>query len=73
MSLLPQSIERIISIGGSVSVDASYYLPMSLDRFASLAVSSGAKLYIRNAQKLLPVSLERIAAIGRGVVVFEFN
>jgi len=71
--MLPQSIERIISLGGGVSVDGSNYLPQTLERFATFAASSGATLIIRNANRFLPASLERIAAFGRGKVVFELN
>lgn len=71
--MLPQSIERIISAGGSVSIDAQGYLPMSLERFAMFASQSGATLTLRNADQLLPSSLERIAAFGKGRVVFEFK
>jgi len=71
--LLPQSVERIIAFGGGVSIDASHYLPMSLERFASFAATSGATIIIRNSQKLLPMSMERIAAFGKGRVIFEFS
>lgn len=71
--MLPQSLERILLIGGSISIDSSQYLPVSMERFAALAAKSGASLTIRNAQKLLPISLERIAAIGQGRVIFQLD
>jgi len=71
--LLPQTIERILARGGGVSIDASKYLPQSLERFAAFAAQSGATLILRNSKNLLPQSLERIAAIGSGKVVFNFD
>lgn len=71
--LLANSVERIISLGGGVSVDATAYLPITLERFASLAAGSGATLIIRNSQRLLPISMERIASLGNGKVIFELQ
>lgn len=71
--ILPQSIERIISLGGSVSIDASNYLPQSLERFAAFAAQSGATIVLRNCGSLLPQSMERIAAYGKGKVVFNLE
>ena len=71
--LLPQSIERILVLGGGVSIDASQYLPQSLERFAAFAAQSGATLILRNCKNLLPQTMERIAAYGRGRVVFTLE
>ena len=71
--LLPVSIERIISFGGGVSIDASRYLPVTLERFAAFASQSGATVIMRNCEHLLPASLERIAAFGKGRVIFELK
>lgn len=71
--ILPQSVERVISFGGGVSVKASDYLPQFLERFAALASASGATVIIRHANSLLPQSMERIAAYGKGRVIFEFD
>jgi hypothetical protein len=72
-SMLPQTIERILSLGGGVSIDASKYLPQSLERFAVFAAQSGATLIIRNCQRLLPQSMEKIAAYGKGKVIFNLD
>ena len=71
--LLSQNIERIISFGGGVSIDASKYSPATLERFAAFASTSGAIVIIRNCERLLPASLERIAAFGKGKVIFELD
>lgn len=73
MAPIPQTLEKIIALGGGVSVDASKYIPQSLERFASFAAQSGATLILRNSQKLLPQTMERIAAFGRGKVIFNFE
>jgi hypothetical protein len=71
--LLPQTVERILSLGGGLSIDASGYLPQSLERFAAFAAQSGATLILRNSQGLLPQTIERIAAFGKGRVVFNID
>lgn len=73
MQLLAQSIERILSVGGGVSINSTHYLPMTLERFASFAAQSGATLIINNCSNLLPHSMERIAAFGKGKVIFNLN
>ncbi len=73
MILLPQSVERIISLGGGVSIDASKFIPQFLERFAALAANSGATLILRNCHNLLPQTMERIAALGRGKVIFNLD
>ena len=71
--MLAQSIERIIASGGGVSVDAAKYSSQTLERFASFAAQSGATVIIRNCQHLLPTTLQRIAAFGRGKVMFHLD
>lgn len=71
--LLSQSIERIIALGGGVSIDASKYLPQTLERFAAFASRSGATLIMRNCKGLLPATMERIAAFGKGRVIFNLD
>ncbi|MFZ2310669.1 MAG: hypothetical protein WAW11_03930 [Patescibacteria group bacterium] len=68
---LPTSLERIISLGGGIDIDASTFMPYSLERFAALASSSGATIILRNCSSLLPSSMERIASLGRGRVIFK--
>ncbi len=68
--LIPQSIEKILALGGGISIDATKYIPQSLERFASFAAQSNATLIIRNCQNMIPQSMERIAAFGKGKVIF---
>ena len=71
--ILSSSIERIIANGGGVSIDATKYTSSSLERFAAFAAQSGATLILRNSNRLLSSSMERIAAFGRGKVIFNFE
>lgn len=71
--LLPQIIERILARGGGISIDASKYPPQSLERFASFTAQSGARLILRNCEGVLPQTLEKIAAIGNGRVIFNLD
>lgn len=71
--MLPSSIERIIANGGGVSIDATKYPPQILERFASFAAQSGATIILKNSQGMLPSSMERIAAFGRGKVMFNIE
>lgn len=73
MFMLTQTIERILALGGGVSIDASKYMPHSLERFASFASQSGATLILRNCKNLLPGNMERIAALGKGKVIFNLD
>lgn len=68
--LLAQTIERIITLGGNVSIDATKYIPQVLERFAVIAGQSGATLTIRNCGGLLPSTIERITSFGGGNVTF---
>jgi hypothetical protein len=70
---LPQTIERILALGGGVSIDATGYIPSSLERFAAFAAQSGATLILRNCRLLLPQTMERISAYGKGKVIFELQ
>ncbi len=71
--LAHHSIERIISLGGGVSIDASKYLAPTIERFAALAAQSGCTLIIRNPEVLSLATMERIAALGRGKVIFNLD
>lgn len=71
--LQTSSIERILSLGGGVSIDATRYHPKNLERFAAFASNSGATLILRNCNNLLPTTMERIAAFGKGKVVFNLD
>ena len=71
--MIPSEVERIISLGGGVSIDASKYLPSNLERFAAFAATSGAIIILRNSDHLLPSTMERIAAFGKGKVIFELG
>lgn len=66
------NIERILSLGGGVIIDGSAYPAFSLDRFAALAAQSGGTITLRGSSKLPQFTLERIAALGRSRVIFEF-
>ncbi len=68
-----ESIERIISLGGGVSIDASKYSLTKLERFASFSSQSGATVIMRNCERFPSQSLERIASLGNGKVIFELD
>lgn len=71
--ILPTSIERIISFGGGFIINSSDYLPTTLERFATIAAISGAKITINVNSILLPTSMERIASFGKGNVIFNIT
>ena len=71
--LLPQSIERIIARGGNVTLDASRFLPQQLERFAAIANSAGVTVSLKNCNRILPQTLERIAQQGGGRIHFIFD
>jgi DNA replication protein len=71
--LLPDTIIRIVATGGGVIIDLKkqMFIPDTLVRIAAVASASGARVTIKNIDSLLPNALVRIAAAGRGSVVFE--
>jgi hypothetical protein len=73
MNLTAQNIERIIAFGGGISLDATKYEQNNLERFAAFASNSGVTITLKKCDEILPVLLERIAAFGKGRVIFEFN
>jgi len=71
--MTPQTIERILSLGGGVSINSGQYTPLSLERFAMFVAQANSTLILRDASKLTPLTMERIAAASNGKVIFEFN
>lgn len=68
------TIERLISLGASVSIDTNSNYPyVTLERFTALAVHSGGHIVIRGAGRLPYVTLERLAAVGRNSIRFDFD
>lgn len=70
---MSSQIERIISLGGGVRVDGSKFMSSQLERFASLAAKSGARVEIFNVGHLMSSQLDRIAAYGNGRVLFDLT
>lgn len=48
-------------------------MPQSLERFAAFAAQSGATLILRNCNNMFPQTMERIAALGKGRVIFNLE
>ena len=65
-------IIKIVSVGGSVIVDASMGTD-SLIKIASIAASTGARVIFKGANKILTESLVRIAEVGKGKVIFDLT
>lgn len=59
---LPQTLERLVSLGVNITIDDAVYLPQTLIRLVQLAKASGAHVTISGSY--LPQTLEQIAQIG---------
>jgi hypothetical protein len=68
----PDTLIRVLAAGGGLRLDAGVYPPDVLVRFAAAASSGGATLILQNADSKVPDDFVRVAAAGRGRVIFEF-
>ena len=63
---------RIVSYGGGMSLSATRFNAEQLQRVASYAKSSGARLVVKDADRLQTEDLQKIASHGGGRVFFEW-
>ena len=66
------TLENLAKLGASMIVDAEGMMSSTLESIAKKCAESGAKLYIKNAHKLMSIALESIKA-GKGNVTFDFS
>jgi hypothetical protein len=65
---IPRKVTTILLAGGSVTVDASSYLPLTLNRFSRAAVKGHGRLIITGTQDLLPVLSPKNPKSARGML-----
>jgi hypothetical protein len=68
---IPRKVTTILLAGGSVTVDASSYLALKLNRFSRAAVKGRGRLIITSTRDLPPRSLGKIFKTGAGYVAFR--
>lgn len=73
MAFMTDSLVRIVSAGGGLTIDGQNMMTNSLVRIASAASRSGAKITITNVGGFMTDSLVRIASAGGGNVVFDLR
>lgn len=66
-------IENLCALGCNVTINADTYFLESLLKFASLSRNAGGILTIKNSEKLFSSSREKIAAVGKNNVTFDFT
>lgn len=74
MIILPQILLEVVQLGGGFKLDlgANIYMPELLISLAQAASISGATLVIKISTGLImPDTMKRIAAAGKGRVIFE--
>jgi hypothetical protein len=69
--LIPRTVTSILLAGCSVTVDASSYLALTLNRFSRAAVKGQGRLIITGTRGLPPRSVAKISKAGAGCVVFR--
>ena len=65
--------QRIASSGGGLRLNASRFSPLDLQRIASSASDTGARINIYNVSGLSPLEMQRIGSSGKGCVQFELD
>jgi hypothetical protein len=72
MMLLADAAKRILAHGGSLRIPLKGYIAPTLEELAAFAASGKARLEIVVGDGLLLAdAMERIAAIGKGYVLFD--
>ena len=70
---MSSTLGNLAKLGASMIIDADGMMSSTLESIAKECAESGAKLYIKNAHKLMSSSLERVAKASKGNVTFDFS
>jgi hypothetical protein len=71
VTLIPRKATAILLAGGSVTVDASNHLALTLTRLGRAAVKGRGRLIITGTRDLPPLTLAKISKAGAEYVVFR--
>ncbi len=63
MAYLPDTLKRIVELGGNIIIEESGYLPQTLIEVVTIAKRTGAHVTIASS-KYLPNTLEQLVSIG---------
>lgn len=69
--MLTSDLVRVAAAGGGLRIDCSKHLTSDLIRVASAARMGGGMVFFENSSRLLTTDKVRIAAAGKGHVVFN--
>lgn len=69
----PEDLMKIAAIGGSLVIDAESFAAEDMMKFAAVCKGSGAHLTLRHAASIADDNLFKIAAVGSGIVTFDFE
>ena len=69
----PEDLIRVAAMGGGLIIDAENFAADDMIKFAAVCKGSGARLTIRHATSIADDNLFKIAAVGSGIVVFDFE
>ena len=67
------NLQMIASAGGQVEVNAANYTALNLQMIANAGKNKGAKLIVKNANKLTTLNCQMIASANPGHVFFDFT
>ena len=63
MAYLPDTLKRIVQLGGNLEIGESGYMPQTLEEIVTIAKCTGAHITIESS-KYLPDTLESLVRIG---------
>lgn len=71
MSKTTAQIKQIVALGANVSIDAKSKTTSQLKEIIQIAIKSGSKIIIRNAEAKTTEQLKQIAALLPNKITFE--
>lgn len=71
MSKITAQIKQIVALGANVSIDANSKTTSQLKEIVQIAIKSGSKIIIRNAETKTSEQLKQIAALLPNKITFE--
>ena len=71
MSVFPQTLENLASMGVNIELTEKGYFPQTLENLVAIVRANGGHILI-NVSGAFPATLERLAQIGGNHITFRF-
>lgn len=73
MAMSSITIEKLCSIGCNVTINASDFSAISLEKFTAIMTKGNGILTIKNCSTIPSITLEKLATIGKEHIVLDFT